>query len=230
MSLQKEELELWKRWKYQNDQSALDELMKSLRPIVKKVAGPWQKSGLPKSVIEAEVKKNILESLRHYDPSHGVQLNTFIISRSKKVNRLVYKHQNIGRISEQRITQIGTYNNVKQFMSDKLGKEPSAGQLADELSWSIPEVERMEKESRKDIIGSTQLHDPGMIYADRENEVLDFLYFELTPEEQLIYEYLLGKNGKPQLKANEIAKRLNTNPAKISRTRAKIADKYRRYA
>lgn len=229
-SLKETEIELWKKWKYRNDQMALEELMRSLRPIVKKISLPWMKSGLPPAVIEGEVKKNILDALEEFDPSFGVQLSTFIISRSRKLNRLVYKHQNIGRISEQRITQIGTFNNVKQFLTDKFGKEPSAAQMADELSWSIPEVKRMELESRRDIVGSSQLFDQGIIYSDRDNEILELLYYELTSEEQTIYEYLLGKHGKPMLKANEIAQRLNTNPAKISRVRAKIAEKYRQYA
>lgn len=230
MSIQQEELELWKKWKYNGDQEAFEKLLISLRPIIKKISQPWLKSGLPQSAIEGEVKKNVVESLNAYDPSYGVQLSTFIISRSKKVNRFVYKHQNIGRISEQRITQIGTFNSVKQYMTDKLGKEPSAAQMADELSWSIPEVKRMEREARKDIVSSTLAYDPGLVFSDRDNEILDLLYYELTPEEQTIYEYLLGKNGKPQLKANQIAKQLNTNPAKISRVRAKIAEKYRKYA
>lgn len=229
-SLKQKELELWKKWKYGNDQQALEELMRSLRPIIKKISIPWNKSGLPPSVIEGEVKKNLLEALEAYDPSYNVQLNTFIISRSRKLNRMIYKHQNVGRISEQRITQIGTYNNVKQFLTDKYGREPSNHQLADELSWSTAEVERMELESRKDIIGSTQVHDPGFIYSDRDNEILELLYYELTPEEQIIYDYLLGKHGKPMIKANEIAKRVGTNPAKISRIRNKIQQKYRQYS
>jgi hypothetical protein len=229
-SLQEQEIELWKKWRYNNDQEALEQLMKSLRPIVKSIAGPWNKSGLPQAVIEGEVKKNILEALDEYDPSFGVQLNTFIISRSRKLNRLVYKHQNVGRISEQRITQIGTFNNVKQFLTDKHGREPSSQQMADELAWSPAEVERMELESRKDIFSSSQVFEPGLLYSDREKEILDLLYYELTPEEQTIYDYLLGKNGKPMLKANEIATRLMTNPAKISRIRDKIQAKFHQYS
>lgn len=229
MATKDEELELWKKWKYNGDQQALDNLMASLRPLVKKISSPWIRSGIPQSALEGEVKRIVLESLQSYDPSYGVQLNTFIISRSKKINRFVYKHQNIGRISEQRITQIGTFNNVKQFMTDRFGREPSAVQLADELGWSIPEVERMEQESRRDIIGSMQVVDPGIVMTDRDQEVLDFLYYELTPEEQNIYDYLLGKHGKPMLKANEIADKLGTNPAKISRVRSKMAEKYQMY-
>lgn len=228
--IQNKEIELWKKWKYSNDQNALGELMTSMKPIVKKIANPWNKSGLPQSVIEGEVKKNLIDALDSYDPAYGVQLNTFIISRSRKLNRLVYKHQNAGRISEQRITQIGTYNNVKDFLTDKYGREPSAHQMADELGWPVAEVERMEQEVRADIIGSSQEFEPGMLFSDADNEILELLYYELTPEEQNIYDYLLGKHGKPMMKANEIARVLNTNPAKISRLRNKIKDKFEQYA
>jgi DNA-directed RNA polymerase specialized sigma subunit len=233
MSTRKQlELDLWKKWKYNRDPLALEDLLRSLRPIVKRGASPFLRSGLPQSVLEAEVKRIIIEALDAYDPSaYGdVQLSTFIISRIKKVNRLVYQHQNIGRISEQRITQVGTFNNVKSFLTDKHEREPTASELADELSWSIPEVERMERETRKDLISSVQQFEPGVIISDRDQEILELIYYELTQEEKLVYEYLLGKNGKPMLKPTQIAQRAGLSPAKVSRLRSSIMEKFQRYS
>jgi DNA-directed RNA polymerase specialized sigma subunit len=211
---------------------ALEELLKSLRPIVKRGASPFLRSGLPQSVLEAEVKRIIIESLDAYDPVRfgNVQLSTFIISRIKKVNRMVYKHQNIGRISEQRITQIGTFNNVKSFLTDRFNREPSASEMADELSWSIPEVERMERETRKDLVSSIQQFEPGVVISDRDAEILELIYYELTQEEKVVYEYLLGKNGKPMLKPTQIAKTARLSPAKVSRLRNSIMKKFQRYS
>ena len=228
----KRELELWKRWKNGRDKLALEEILKSLRPIVKRGASPFLRSGLPQSVLEAEIKRIIIDSLDAYDPVRfsNVQLSTFIISRIKKVNRLVYKHQNIGRISEQRITQIGTFNNVKSNLTDKLGREPNASEMADELIWSVPEVKRMERETRKDLVSSMQQFEPGVIISDRDQEVLELIYYELTQDEKLVYEYLLGRNGKPMLKPTQIARTTRLSPAKVSRLRKSIMKKFQRYA
>jgi DNA-directed RNA polymerase specialized sigma subunit len=224
----KREIDLWRRWKFSNDQIALEELLASLRPIIKKQSHTWGRSGIPGSVIEGESKRVIMDALNDFDPNlyPNVALSTFIISRMKKVNRLVYKHQNVGRISEQRITQIGTYNNVKQYMKDDLGREPSNQELADELSWGVSEVERMERESRKDLLQSGFEFEPSVITSDRDKEVLDFLYFELTHEEQLVYDYLLGKHGKPQMKPVDIARLTGMSPAKVSRIRNRIREKF----
>jgi hypothetical protein len=45
----------------------------------------------------------------------------------------------------------------------------------------------------------------------------------------LVYEYLLGINGKPQLKPGQIASRMRITSSKVSRIKTSIGNKAKRY-
>ena len=127
--------------------------------------------------------------------------------------------------------EITAFKEAKAEITERLGYEPDAQMLADELGWSLAETARMDSELRKDYIAS-QSPDVDLLgdaAADqgREREVLRYIWHELTSDERLVFEYTLGLNGKPALSAGDIAKKMGTNQPKISRIRKKIDEKIR---
>lgn len=231
MASKEKELELWRRWRDSNwtDQMAFDELYHSLQPLAYSVIQKWSGAALPTSVIEAEVKSLMVKALKDYDDNRGIQMNTFLISRLQKVSRLVYKYQNVGTIPEQRAIKIDQFKKIRTFLHDNIGREPSAVELAEELKWSVPEVERMEKELRTSISFSNELTEMSFMQSSRDMEILDLIYYELTPQEKLVYEYLTGKGGKQELSGQEIALRLNVSPSTVTRIRQSIEEKINKY-
>lgn len=231
ISIKNKELDLWTKWKKSNftDQQSFDELYRSLEPLAFSVVQKWAGSGIPISVIESEVKNLMIRALPDYDPSMGVQLNTFLINRLKKVSRLIYKYQNIGTIPEQRAIKIDTFKKIRTFLKDKVNREPTAAELADELGWPIREVERMEKELRASVSFGNELTGIPLVQSSKSMEVLDFIYYELDPQEKLVYEYSLGYGGKPELSGQEIAERLNISPSTVTRIKKAIEEKINRY-
>ena len=63
----------------------------------------------------------------------------------------------------------------------------------------------------------------------RQREILDLVYYELNSQEQQVLEYLYGLNGKPELPAKEIAKKMHLTPARISQIKKKISKVVDRY-
>lgn len=225
------EIELWKKWKKSNftDQIAFNELYRSLNPLAMSVTNKWKGSGLPTSVIESEVKNLMVNALYDFDPKREVQLNTFLINRLKKVSRMIYKYQNIGTIPEQRAIKIDTFKKIRTFLHDKLNREPNAMELAEELKWPLKEVDRMEKELRASVPMGPELAGMPFVESSKGQEILDLIYYELTPQEKLVYEYLTGYGGKPELSGQEIAKKLNISPSTVTRIRQAIEEKIKRY-
>ena len=232
MKLKDKEIKLWKQWKrdgFSLYSSAFAELYQSLQPLAYSVIQKWSGSGLPTSVIESEVKNLMIKALPDFDPSKGIQLNTFLINRLKKISRLVYKYQNIGTIPEQRAIKIDTFKKIKTFLKDNLNREPNAAELSEELKWPIAEVERMEKELRCAVSMSNELVGMSLVQSSRNMEILDFIYYELTGQEKLVYEYLTGYGGKPLLSGQEIAQQLSISPSTVTRLRQSIAKKVNKY-
>ena len=170
------ELALWKDWKKTESPKVLGKLIDSFAPVIQSTVRKFDTVPLPPSTIAAEAKKQAIAAFKTYDPKAGAALGTHVHNYMLKVNRFVYEHQNIGRIPEHRITQIGTYQAVKSELRVKRGREPSAAELADELNWSLAEVERMERELRREV--------PETAVQD-----IDFS-FTATGDEQKILNYI----------------------------------------
>jgi len=223
------EFQLWQNWDKQRDSNSLNALLDYMEPTIRSKVNTLRSAPVPESAIELEAKKWALKSFETYDPNRGAKLSTHTTNWLKKVNRFVYNRQNIGYIPEERIIKIKTFQNTKADLEVKLDREPSQVELADELVWSLGEVERMDKELRKDIAPTDTMVDFGYITSDPNREILNYIYFELSPQEQQVYDYTIGSHGKQKMSGNDIAKKLNVSPSQISQIKRRIGEKMERY-
>ena len=235
-----QEMGLWQDWKASGeDPNKLDPLMDSMSGLVNyRVSMFAGRVPLPTPVIEAEVNKHLVQALRDYDPAYvgkggdTAQLHTHVMNRLKKVRRFVTKYQNIGSIPEKRSENITEFRTARAEMSDNFGREPSPEELAGKLKWSLPEVQRMQSEERKDLLTSGHVSenaDPSALWPSRDQEVVSLLRYELSPRENLVMDYSMGLRGQPQLGTNDIAQKLNVSPPTVSRIKGKIAGKFGEY-
>jgi hypothetical protein len=63
----------------------------------------------------------------------------------------------------------------------------------------------------------------------RETEILRMIKPQLSSEEALVYEHLIGDGGKEQLRPGQIATKLGWNASKVTRIKNSIADKIKKY-
>jgi len=219
------ELELWKRWK-DGDEKARNELLKSLTPLLTSQVNRFTASGLPESSIKTESRRLALEAFKTYDPSKSA-LNTHIVNHQKHLQRFVLNYQNVGRIPENRGLAISKFENIKRNLMEELGREPSMAEMSKELGWSIKEVDRMDRELRRDLSTASQGEDDYfedfIFNTDETAEIMQFIYYEASPEEKVILEYLQGLGGKPKLGIKDISFRMGKPEFYI---RKKVKDLY----
>lgn len=230
---QLEDYRLWEQWqtkgKVRND---LVPLVKRIEPLINKKAYKFSTvQNVPKSAVKAEFKLHAIRALKNYDPTYNVPISHYVSRQMDAGNRFVHKYQNIGRIPEHRIRNIGPFKAKFSELENELGRPPTSHELADKLQWSIPEVERMTKELRDDLLpwkggGVDKAFEQ---LPPREREVLSLLPYELNPDEQAVFEYTYGYGGKPQLGTSEMAKAMKTNPSRVSRLKAAVAKKAKEY-
>jgi DNA-directed RNA polymerase sigma subunit (sigma70/sigma32) len=161
-------------------------------------------SNIPKAVFEVEAAQQMHNALQRYNPNRGVPLQSYVYGAvNDKLKRVNYKYQNMARMPERPIggvTKVNLFNNEKLFLKDKLNREPSTQELAETLGWPVKEVENMLLENRKDLSLNQELED--LAYFDdfsAEKAELSMHYFDMDPEEQLVYEHIEGLNGKKAL-------------------------------
>lgn len=223
------ELDLWKSWKKSPSDQKLAELLVSLDPLIQKRVNQFIGAPLPRSAIEAEARKQAVGALESYKPNMGAALGTHVNNYLQKVYRYVTTYQNVGRLPESRAAKIDLFQKTKAALAVQKGREPTTIELADELNWSPREVGRMEVELRKDLGLETSFGEMKFLDADRNAELLTFGYFELTPEEQLVFDYSIGSHGKLRLTMEQIAQRLGKTPRQIGLIKTRIVEKLKRY-
>lgn len=219
-----DELDLYHDWKNNQSVSAFQKLYTSMKPLLYTAAKKASYgSNIPVSAHQLWAAQNFYDALRTYKPTIGVALNTHVYNAvHQKAKRLNYIYQNLGRIPEPRAEKIGLFQNIHDNMRAELGREPSSAELADKLGWGLKDINKIQTEIRKDLAFDLGTEEKGYFESSIDEEILDYVYYDLNSEEQLIYDYVFGKNGKPKMvKANKkvdfegIAKRVGFSSSKV---------------
>lgn len=195
-----DEMESFGKWQATGDKRHFQALYQSMKPLLDSAANKASYgSNLPKSAHEIWAAQSFMNALNTYKPNKEVTLQTHVYGAvHQKAKRLNYLYQNLGQISETRASQIGRYQNESANLVQELGRPPSAVELADRLDMSLKDVERLQKEVHKDLsLGG--LEEEVIVESPREEEILTYIYYELSNEERLVYDYAFGKHGKKRL-------------------------------
>jgi DNA-directed RNA polymerase specialized sigma subunit len=232
------EMKLFDQWKQSNKPQHFQALYQSMKPLILSAASKASYgSNLPQSAHEIYAAQNFYDALHRFDPSKGVQLQTFVYNAvQQKAKRLDYQYQNVGKIAEPRAIRVGDYNMAKDHLKDTLGRPPSAMELADYLHWSLKDVDLISKEVQKDL-SLDGLENQGFLEDSTLSEDLHYLYYELTPQQQLVYELVFGLHGKRKLTKpggkidyTAVAKATGFSESKVRTLVKDIAAKYHKVA
>lgn len=224
MSTREQDLELWKQWKRTKSRQDASRLVNNFMPLVRRDISRYYSNQAP-SVVDATAKKLILEAAESYNPTMGVALSTHVRNYMKKMNQESDAWRSPIKIPENRKYKHGTFMQANQDLQESLGREPTISELSDKLSWSQAEVKRMLLEIRGEYSEDRPFVSTYNPSQSLEEEMLDYIYYDLTSKEKLLLEYTTGYGGKPKLSNPEIMKRMNWNQNQLSYERRKLADK-----
>lgn len=230
---QEHELNLYKRFMQNNDKEAFQELYKSYKPLLNEATKKASyNSNIPQAAHKMYAAQNFMDSLKTFDPNKA-SLNTHVYNAvNQKANRLNYQYQNLGHMPETRQMQIGKFQSEMENMRADLGREPSQAELSDRLGLGLKDVSRLQTEVRKDLALAEGTEEQTYFESSQDEEMLDYLYYDLGEEEKVVYEYMFGKHGKPRYeKPNKkvdykrIASQVNFSESKVRSLANNIAKK-----
>lgn len=228
-----QELDLWRQWKESNeDPKHLDSLLKSLKPTIDYRVNMYAPANVYKPALRAKANNLTINALRRFDPTKA-QLNTHVTNHLKGLNRWTGKHQNISRITEERIAIIGRYNASKAKLHELLGQEPTTMQIADDMKTPVKTIKKLELENRADLVasafeGDAFATDVNMPTIDKE--IMDLIEFDLSPDEARMWKLMYGPTGSLTVKGGTLAKKLGWSQSKVSQVRKSIYNKVQFYS
>jgi len=203
-----EEFQLWQTWKKTGDKEVLNNLLKTFNPLIQKEVNKWT-GNLPREFIEAEAKRLAVNAFKTYSPKKGA-LTTHLVNQLKPISRYVYTYQNIVRIpSEERIRKITIFKNALDDLETSLGRPPSTDELADYLKWNKKEIHKLMKELRPELVSTFEFAKEPVYYDEHTRRILTAIYYDLTPRDRAIFEYLTGYNGRQIMSVEKLSKKFN---------------------
>lgn len=239
LSPSKKDLTLFHAFKQNPTKYNFNELYNHMKPVINSAIHKYKAgSGLPSSAFDIEAAQQFFSTINTFDPSKNVQLKTKVYADMQKVSRLNMKYQNLGRIPEARATKIGDVQNAIEHLKLVLGREPNSFEISKETGMSSNEVEILLTELRKDLIddgneivarNNFQNH-----YNAIESDIAENIYFCLNQEEKDVFDYIIGRHGKPCLQRNGkidytlISKNTGISEQKVISIRNKIYNKFKK--
>jgi len=219
-------------WQTKKDPAAFSELFVRYQPVMHKFVNSYKKGGISEATLKLQANTQLKRAIDSYNPEMNTQPITHVYNHMQKIQRAAVESLTSGRIPENRKFELSTFNVAKGNLEDRLGREPSIEEMADEMKIDKVKVGRMMKELGGETNASAAQFDfygNGTQFENVDKALLDYLYYELTGPEKVVFEYTFGYGGRPQLQNNEIAVKLNTNPMAITRMKKKMSDRIKSY-
>lgn len=205
----------WNTWKENKDDKALVNLMDHMQPFIydrtKHLRGV-----VPDSVLDAESRIQAANAFRTYSPNKGTKLSTHVGNQLQKTNRLIYSHMDAISIPEARRIKYKNYDAVKSNLTEELGRPPTTHEMADDLGWSLAEIRRFESESWKELSDSVPSVVDNLANSDPNYLIQAYVYHDLSPQQQKVYEMTTGFNGVSKKSDSEIMRHLRLTRGQLS--------------
>ncbi len=235
---QEEEAKLAKRIA-KGDDEARDQLISSNLRLVVKIAHDFKGLGLPLLDLISEGNIGLMRAVEKFDPAKGAKLSSYAAWWIKQSMRRALANQaRTIRIPVQSASKIGKIQNAKAKLIQKLGREPTDKEIANEINLTERTVSglRQGKTSTislfdpiqngaegefKDIIADEKTASPNDLMRDDETlEVMMQLVSKLPDRERVILQLRFGlprDDGKV-----EKPKTLEEVSRSIGRTRERV--------
>lgn len=228
------DLELYDSWKSAvgpGKDRALEALLANLGGVVGSAVNSYRGAPLPFRVLELEAKASAVDALREWQPNRGMTLASFVGTKIRNdLSRYTAQHQNVARIPEHQVRRIGPFNAAVADLTARYGREPSTHEIADYMMVPVKHVVSLRKMLRRDLVISGEDSDAIVdLEHDPDYERAMLAYYNLSPQEKLVFDYRMGAHGQPKLKPGEIATKLGITPARVSAVTASIAQKLSPY-
>jgi DNA-directed RNA polymerase sigma subunit (sigma70/sigma32) len=122
-------------------------------------------------------------------------------------------------------------DNTEKELFDVLGREASDAEIADYSGLTLKRIGKIRKAHMPVNEGSIRDPEepdinvmPGVRGKSEVDNMLDYVYYDLSPSDQKIFEWRTGYNGRPVKTNDEIALITNKDPKWVSQ-RASIIQK-----
>lgn len=206
--------------------ATVEELLQNFSGAIYTAINAYRSSSMPFSVLELTGKKLALEAFASWTPG-GMAPASYITTYVKqRLQRYVIQNQNTARLPEGQAQKAIAYHRATNELEQQMGRPPSSTEIASHMGVTMPQLTKVRR-----LIRSEGLQDDDFeaLAHDPDFERASVAYYQLTRQEQQVFDYSMGAHGQQKLSTNDIAARLEVSAARVSTIKKRIAEKLEEY-
>lgn len=231
------DLELVRKWKETRDPKYFREAYREMSGLINSATmKAARNSNLPQSVFKLRAIQQFHDSLESFDEKKGARLGSHIYKAiQEKSKRLNYDYGYIARVPERSGNAVGIYHigplqETEEILQHRYNREPTDKEIAQEMGVSENKVKALKKDITKDYSLSGEIEDFSAVDDDSLNlDVLNAVYYDLTPDQKIYFDYVTGKHGQQAVRKhtgavdqNAIARKMGKTPREVQKIRGEI--------
>lgn len=209
----------YRQWREKPDRQTMAGVLSASSKIIDRASRAYGDS----PAMRAQAKLVLAKSLPRYDPSRKVPLKNWMYGQLQSLQRMAASEQPL-YVPERARQQLGRIQAVSQDLENRLGRIPSDSELADALRISTKMLNKIRGYQSGTVTEDAFIGEEGGInlpgvYQPNPRQIwLDAFYYDLGPQDRLVYENVMA--GVPK---REVAKKLGVSPAAVTQRAARIA-------
>lgn len=232
--LTREEENLLARSARDGDEKSKEELIKSNLRFVVTIAKKYQTSGISLLDLINEGNMGLIKAADRFDPDRGYHFISYAIWWIRQAILLAISQKtSIIRLPMNRTVDIQKIEKVHRNLENKLGREPTAGEISAELDMDDDEVNFLRSISQEHVSldsffdDSDEISFPSVmdeysneapdkkVFDESLKEALNIVLETLSPSEREILKMRFGLSGNKPMSLREIGDRFNLSKERI---------------
>jgi hypothetical protein len=215
--------ELWERWNRTRSPQDLQAVLDQLKPIIGREVNRWAGS-LSRPTLETKAKALAVKGIKSYNPSMGTTLSTHVTNQLQKLSRTIYTHTQAARLPEHKAIAMTSFGAAHESLSSDLGRTPTTLELSEHLGWSKKRTSEFKKAfQRKELLTSGEFRPSSFAVNDYEQDpMVDFIYHDLSPANQKLFEHVTGYGGAKVLPNKELMRKFKLTQGQLSYRKRKL--------
>jgi DNA-directed RNA polymerase specialized sigma subunit len=215
-------------WKINPTPENANALVHTLQPVMDTALRPLGNA----PALRGHARRITLGALQTYDPAKA-SLRTHLMGHLQGLKRIAGRLAMPIAIPERVMLQQRDVAEAARDLTDSLGREPSDTEIADSTGLSVKRLLHLRK-FRRPISESAASFDnasgevvgPEVVHDTPQTILENFIYSDLSPRDQLIMDYTLGRNGRPRLNGRDVATQVGVTPGAVSQRLAEIQQRF----
>lgn len=218
-------------WRADPTPENMGRVLKHLDPVITSEISRF--GGGP--VLKTKAKTLAIDAVRTYDPAHGAQLRSWVVTQMQPLSRYRQQMQPL-RVPEAAARKAADVNRIRSELAETLGYDPTDTELADRIGISVKRINQLRSMSKAvstESVFAPQGEDDASTLPATDvtfssmSDAAEEVYKELDDRSRFIYDSSTGSHGKIPISKAEIAKRLGVTPAFVSQQSAAVAERVR---